>query len=244
MMDYSKRMSTIAEDMAPLQKQQLQFGLDTSKTSWEQGQADRTYSLGKRAQLSTLQDQQLADLEGNNVGQRTDQFAKTALADVNSSFSNSFAQNNRGMSRMGGNPASGAATSMQNQNALAQAAASANSMNQVRAAARQEGFALNDRASNSLAGYPSMAMSATGASQGYGTAGVGLTNSSLSGQTAGYTSAGNMAGSAGSNAASMYGAMGSYKNGQDQIASQNDPMNAILGAASGVGMAYGLKKFG
>jgi hypothetical protein len=53
-----------------------------------------------------------------------------------------------------------------------------------------------------------------------------------------------MAGSMGSNATGMFNAQGNYKNSQDQIAASNDPMNSILGAATGVGMAYGLKKFG
>jgi len=37
-------------DMAPVQKEQTQFALDTARQSWEQSQADREYAIGRRDQ--------------------------------------------------------------------------------------------------------------------------------------------------------------------------------------------------
>ena len=85
-----------------------------------------------------------------------------------------------------------------------------------------------------------MGMQATGAGAGFGMAGLGLANQGLAGVNSGFTSAGGLAGQMGDNAAGMYGAMGTYKNGQDQIAASNNPLNTILGAAAGMGTAWGL----
>jgi hypothetical protein len=180
----------------------------------------------------------LRDAESFNSGARTDQMLGEAQADTTSAFNNAQAQQQRGLSRMGINPNSGRSLAMNNQNSIAQASAQAGVSAKVRQAAKAEGYALTDRASNALSGYPAMGMSTTGAGAGYGTSGVGLANAGLAGLNSGYQAAGGMAGQMGSNAAGMYGAMGSYKNGQDQIAASNDPWNSILGAATGVGMAY------
>lgn len=43
-------------DMAPVQKEQTQFALDTARQSWEQSQSDREYAIGRRDELTGLQD--------------------------------------------------------------------------------------------------------------------------------------------------------------------------------------------
>lgn len=227
--------------MAPLQREQMQFGLESSRTAYNQSQEDRTYSLERRGQLTGLQDTMLADAKSFNLGERTNQMLGEASADVNSAFSSARDQQSRGLSRMGVNPNSGKALAMGNQTSIAQAAAQAGAASKTRQAAKAEGFALTDRASNALAGYPAMGMQTTGSGQGYGAAGLGLANSGLAGMNSGYGAAGTMAGQMGSNATGMYGAQASYKNSQDQIAASNDPWNSILGAATGVGMSYALK---
>jgi ribose 5-phosphate isomerase RpiB len=43
---------------------------------------------------------------------------------------------------------------------------------------------------------------------------------------------------------SSWNSQANYKNSQDQIAASSNPFNTILGAATGVGSAYALNKFG
>lgn len=233
-------MLGITKDMAPLQKQQMQFGLDSARTAYDQSQSDRGWMLDRRGHLSGLQDTMLKDASDFDLQGRTNQMLGEAQADVTSAFNNSRDQNSRAMSRMGINPSAGRAMAMNNQNAIAQASAQASAASKVRQAAKAEGYALTDRASNALAGYPAMGMQATGAGAGYGASGLGIANSGLAGMNSGYGAAGGMAGQMGSNATGMWNAQANYKNGQDQIAASNDPMNSILGAATGVGMSWAL----
>lgn len=72
-------------------------------------------------------------------------------------------------------------------------------------------------------------------------AGVNIANAGSSGVLGGYQMGSGMAGGLGSNASSMYSSMGSYKNGQDQIAASNNPWNTMLGAAAGAGTSYLMK---
>lgn len=240
--DAIKQIMANSAEMAPLQKQQLQFGLDSAKTAFDQSQADRNWTLGRRSALTGLQDKMIADASAFNSGDRANQLGEEAMQGVNASFANAQGMMNRNLAARGISANSGAALAAMNDNSLSQAVAAASAGNKVREAARQEGYALTDRASNALAGYPSMGMQATGAAAGFGASGVGLTNSGLAGMNSGYNTAGGMAGQMGSNAAGMYSAMGNYKNGQDQIAAANDPFNTILGAAAGGAGAYGMSK--
>lgn len=236
-----------AKELAPLQKEQMQFGLDSAKTAYDESQADRSWMLDRRGSLSTLQDKQVTDAANFDTEGRRSELAGAAMADVNQGFSSARDQASRGLSRMGVNPSSGRSLAMGNQTAIAQAAALAGAGTKARTDARTEGYALTDRASNALAGYPAMGMQATGAGASYGTAGLGLANTGLAGLNSGAGAAGSMAASMGSNATGMYGAQASYKNSQDQLASSNDPWNSILGAATGAGMAYatgGLSQMG
>lgn len=221
-------------DMAPLQKDQLQFGLDSAKTAYGQSQDDRNWSIGRRDALQGVQDTQIADAKDFNTEGRADELAGLAGADVTQAFSNARDQNARSMARMGVNPGSGRALAMGNQTAIAQAAALAGASTNARMGARNEGRALTDRASNALAGFPAMGMQATGAGAGYGSAGLGLANNGLAGLNSGANNALDGAGRMGSNAASMYGTMGSYKNSADQVAN-----NAGSGAMGALGTLAG-----
>ena len=233
-----------SEEMAPLQKEQLQFGLDTSKTAYKQSQEDRNWTLGRRDNLTTLQNTQIKDAQDFNSESTRADLESKATADVNSAFSSAQGQLTRGLSRSGINLSGGKALARGNQTAIAQAAAQATASHTVRAAARAAGSALTDRATNTLSGYPAMGLSTTSSGATFGSSGVGLTGSSLNGLNSGLSTASGAAGSMGSNATGMFGAQASFKNSQDQIATSNDPMNSILGAAAGVGSAYALKKFG
>jgi len=239
--DMIQRVVANSEAMQPLQKEQMQFGLDASRTAFDQSQSDRQWMLGRRDMLSGLQDRLVQDAQGFDSGARQAQLRGEAMADVNAAFSNARGQGLRQMARMGVNPNSGRALAMNNDASLAQASALASASSKVSQAARAEGYALTDRASNALAGYPSMGMQATGAGASYGAAGLGLANQGLAGMNSGFGMGGQMAGQMGSNAAGMYGAMGSYKNGQDQV-NQGDSLGGLLGGLGG--LAMGISKFG
>lgn len=235
--DAIKQIMQNSADMAPLQKEQLQFGLDSSRTAYDQSQQDRSYMLDRRGALSTLQDQQIKDAADFNTEDRANELAGKASADVNQAFSNATAQNGRAMARMGINPSSGRALAVGNQTAIAQAAALAGASTNARTGARMEGRALTDRATNTLSGYPSMATTATGAGAGFGANGITIANTGLAGLNSGNMSAAQVAGQEGSNAAGMYGTMGNYKNSADQVAASNSPWATLLGAGTKLGVA-------
>lgn len=233
-----------AQRLAPMQEEQMRLGIQRGNVGYEQSQADRTYTLGRRDLATGLQDRMVADASAFNLGERTNQMLGEASADVNAAFSGARDQQVRGMSRMGVNPASGRMAGAGNQMAIAQASAQAGAAAKMRQAAKAEGFALTDRASNALSGFPAMSMGTAANSAGLGAAGLGLANSGMAGLNAGWNTAGGMAGQMGQNATSMYGAQASYKNQQDQIAASNDPFNTILGAAAGIGTQWALGKVG
>ena len=178
----------------------------------------------------------VADAQAYDTPAKREAAASEAVADVGMQAQAARQAQARQQQRMGVNPSSGKTLALNSQMSMSEALGKAGAANMGRTQARNEGIALEDRASNMLAGYPSMGMAATGAGAQFGAAGLGVANSGLSGLTAGANSAGSMAGAMGSNATSMYGAQASYKNQQDQIAASSDPFNTILGAAAGVGM--------
>lgn len=239
--DVIKRVMQQSEEIQPLQKEQLQFGLDTARTAYDQSQQDRSWMLDRRGSLTTMQDTLAQDARSFNTEDKANELAGKAMADVNQGFANVEGQQTRAMARMGVTPGSGKALAMGNQTAIAKATALAAAGSGARDRARTEGYALTDRATNALAGYPAMGMQATGAGAGYGASGTAIANQGLAGMNSGYGAAGTMAGQMGQNAAGMYGAMGSYKNGADNAAANANPMGALLGAGAQLGAATILK---
>ncbi len=242
--DMIQKIMATADSLAPLQKQQMEFGLSSAKTAYDQAQADRAYSLERRGELTTLQDRAIGDAASFDSKIKGQEYAAQGLADVGMQAEAARQAMTRSQQRMGVNPSSGKAMALQGQLGLSEAAAKAGAANAGRTQARNEGFALSDRASNLLAGYPSMGLATTGNAAQFGASGLGIANQGLSGLTAGANSSAGLAGSMGSNATSMYGAQASYKNQQDQIAASSDPFNTILGAAAGIGTQWALGKVG
>ena len=230
-----QQMMRNSNDLAPLQRQQMQDSITRGNTLYGQSQEDRAYGLQRRGVLTGLQDQMTTDAQTYNSADRREQLASEAQADVSSAYANSAGQLSRGLERSGVNVNSARYVSMQNDNFLARASASASAANKTRQAARLEGFQLNDRAANAFLGYPASTSSSVGT--GLSTAGFGLNsaNTGLAGMNSGYNAAGTMAGQMGSNATGMFGAQAGYKNSQYQIAAQNDPMNTVFGVATGFG---------
>lgn len=236
--DVIKRVMQQSEEIQPLQKEQLQFGLDTARTAYDQSQQDRSWMLDRRGSLTTMQDTLAQDARSFNTEDKANELAGKAMADVNQGFANVEGQQTRAMARMGVTPGSGKALAMGNQTAIAKATALAAAGSGARDRARTEGYALTDRATNALAGYPAMGMQATGAGAGYGASGTNIANQGLAGMNSGFGAAGTMAGQMGQNATSMFGAQANYKNGADKAAADANPMGALLGAGAQLGAAY------
>ena len=241
--DVIQRMLANSESLLPYQREQMQFAIDTGKQSWEQAQADREWTLERRGQLTGLQNRLIEDARSYDEGDRRAGLQAQAFADVNAAFTNAQGQQQRALGRAGVAPGTGKALALGNSTALAQASALANASQKVSEAARQEGYALTDRATNALAGYPAMGMQATGAGAGYGQLGLGAANQGLAGMNSGFGAAGGLAGQMGTNATNMWNAQASYKNNQDHIANQNrgDTFGGILGGLGG--LATGLNGF-
>ncbi len=226
--DMIKQIIGNANDMAPLQKEQTQFALDTSRTAWEQSQADRDYALGRRDKLTGLQDTMVEDARTFDTEGKREELAGQAAADVSNAYESAKRTQRAEMARMGVNPADGKYGAASNALAAGEALATATGKNSARTAARAEGRALTDRASNALAGYPAMGMQTTAATAGYGASGQNIANTGLAGLNSGYGQAAGMAGNAGNSAANMWGQQSqAYQQSQ---ASSGAGAGAILGA--------------
>jgi hypothetical protein len=239
------RILANTESFAPLQREATQFALDTGRQSAADARQavadsreDRSWMLTRRAMLSGVQDRLVSDANKFDGDQRADVLARQAGADASIAISNARASSARDLARRGVMPGTG--RSDDTALVLGEAAMKAGGMNNARRAARQEGYALTDRATNALAGYPAMGMQATGQGVSAGATGasvaaggVNIINAGVSGTNSGYGSAASIAGQMGAGATGMFNAQAGYKNAQDQIATSSDPFNTILGAAAG-----------
>lgn len=230
------RMMDNSAYLLPIQREQMQFGLDAARTAFGQAQADRDFALSRRAMLSGIQDRIANQANTFDEAGRREQLAGEGAATITQGLANSQAMALRSAGRYGLN-SSAMANAFSNAGVQA-AKLKALSANMARDAARAEGLQLTDRANNALAGYPAMASGLSGSGASFGGMGLNLANTGLAGMNSGYNAAGGMAGNMGANATGMFNAQASYKNAQDQMAASNDPFNTILGAATGAGMAY------
>ena len=235
--DVIQRIVGVSERMQPIQMEQMQFGLDTSRQAYTQSQEDRGWALQRRGALTNAQDQLQRESEGYNTEQRRDQLRGEAYGDVTQAYSNAMGQNVRAMGRAGVNPSDGKMASMMRQTSVDQANAMTSASHKVNAAARAEGYALTDRTVNSLAGYPAMAMQGSGQGAGFGGLGLQGANAGMAGMSSGYGAAGQMAGQMGQNATGMYGAQAQYKLGSDRQAAASNPFGALLGAGADMASA-------
>lgn len=230
-----QQMMATNNRLAPLQQEQLQFGLDTSRVAYNQSQADRIYALERRGLQTEMQDRIAAQANEFNQPGRMEQMADEANADVDSAFSNVRGQSQRAMARRGINLSSGRAAALDQSLNIDQASAKANAANRVRAAARQEGYALTDRANNALAGYATQASSLSGAGAGYGSNGLSLANSGLAGLNSGWGQVNQGAASLGQNAGNMYNTqMNAWVQGQN---AKSEASGALVGGLMTMGGA-------
>lgn len=169
-----------------------------------------------------------------------------ARADVQSSFDNVQNQTMRGLMRRGVNPGSGMALATRGATDIGKATALATAANKTRMAADQVGLSTKMQMYGGMRGLAGLGAT----SAGLAVSGIGAGNSSAGGMTG----AGNSYLGANNAAAGVFNAgtsagisgLGSYTQlGQraTEINNASDPFSTILGAAAGVGTAWGLKKF-
>lgn len=236
-MTIAKEQAASTAKLQPLQEEALRFGLETSRTAYDQSQSDREWLLGRRGSLSGLQDTLVKEAADFNTEATTDRMVATATADAGKAMSDMRQARDRELATMGVMPGSGRAASVDR---LDEARIVAGAANQGRVQARAEGRALTDRAVNTLAGYPAMASGATGQGAALGGSGVTIANSGVGGISAGYgamtgqlQAAGGLAGQMGSNATGMYGTQANYKLAADKAAESDlGGIGSIIGAGA------------
>lgn len=185
--------------------------------------------------VAPMQDAMLKDAAEFDTEARRAELAGQAIADVNSAFSNARDQQNRALSRMGVNPASGRALAMGNQTAIAQAAAQANAANKVRTAARAEGYGRKVDANAMLSGMSGFSSTAASAANAFGNNASGASGMGMNGLTAGANMYNAGAGSA---AAGLQSASGNLR--ANAIESARTPLfDAAMGVLSGGMKLYG-----
>lgn len=230
--DAAKSIMANANAMAPLQQQQMQFGLMAARTAYADSREDRRYMLERRGQLTTQQNRMIKEANEFNLPGRQEELASKAMADVETAAASADQDRVRSLTRMGVNPNSTRFGVDANAASLAKAGIKASSGNAARAQAREEGRELTNRAANALAGYPAMGMAATQNSAANGMAGVTIVNQGLAGMTSGYSAAAGAASGAGSTAAQLYGTQaGIYQNSRNAAAQED----AALWSAVGMG---------
>lgn len=218
-------------DMAPMQREQTQFALDTSRTAWQQSQEDREYALGRRDKLTGLQDKMVEDATTFNTEARREELAGDAAADVSQAYTSAQRTQSAEMARMGINPADGKYGGAASALTAGTALATAQAKNGARTQARAEGRALTDRASNALSGYPAMGQQTTAATAAYGASGQNIANTGLAGLNSGLGQAAGVAQNAGNSASNMWG---QQSNAYQQSQSTS---GANTGAMLGIGVS-------
>lgn len=209
----------------------------------------QTYQLGRAKAMDDrydnvqipLEDQLISQAKAYNTDAEQERMARQAGEDVGASFAGAQDRIQRGLSargvRMGSAAATAALGGLDTQRALAEASA----VNKTRQAAKDIGWTRLGEAAALGRGLPSFGSTSAGLSLnagqqalGAGTAGVGIVGSASGVNNAGYGASSNMFGSAASALNQKY-ATGVQAYSAEQA---NNPMNAILGAATGGAMAY------
>ena len=224
----------LQREMQPLQREQLEFGLESARTAARESADDRQWMLGRRNALQGAQDGIVAEADQFDTEGKREELAGQAISDVNQAFDAVRGQQSRDLGRMGVAPGSGRAMALDGQTRIAQALEQARAGTQTRRQARDEGRMLKRGVADMLAGYPGMASAQTGAGVNYATAGVGLTNASMAGQMQGTTAASSIAGQMGGNATSMFGAQS-----QREAQARSAQAQERAGYASALGMLGG-----
>lgn len=241
-MGIAQKQQALAEQMQPTQMEQLKFGIDASRQTYEQTQQDRQYALAKRDQYDKALGGLLNETEKFDEASRRLELGQQAAADVSRAFSGAGEQQRRGMSRMGVNPLSGKALMADQGVELEEARARAEASRMVSAAAREEGINLKKGAVSMLQGYPGMASQLSPVSARLGWGGVDVANAGVSGLSSGNMTSSDLAGAYGENAGTMYKAQsGLWSQAQSGNAARQ---GELLGTVAGAATRYGASKMG
>lgn len=236
--DAINRMMAMADEMAPLQRQQLQQSIEQSAQLWSQNQEDRDFALGRRGILAGVQDRIVGESARFDEGERRTELAGRSDADVTQAFGAARQATDRDMARMGVNPNDGRSSATKGIMATQEALARVTGRKMAGDTARAERLQLDDRANNVLAGYPAMTMQAQ--SQGVGTMGAGINavNAGVGGLIAPQQSIGSAAGAMGGNATNMWSAQqNAYAQDQQAGAAGAGALGSAVGS---IGMAVAI----
>lgn len=236
-------------EFQPLLLDQTRQAIRVAEDQNERATEMQTYQLGRAKTMDDrydtvqipLEDQLIGEAKAYNEDAERERMARTAGEDVGAAFSGAQDRIQRGLSargvRMGSAAATAALGGLDTQRALAEASA----VNKTRQAAKDIGWTRLGEAAALGRGLPSFGSTSAGLSLGAGqqalgagTAGVGIVGSASGTNSAGYGASSNMFGSAASALNQQY-ATGVQAYSAEQA---NNPMNAILGAATGGAMAY------
>jgi len=240
-METGRAAQAMAEQLRPVQMEQMRFGMDASKTAYDQTQQDRQYALTKRDAYDKALGGVLNESQQFDEAARRNELGQQAAADVSKAFSQAGEQERRSLQRSGASPLSGKAIMADQGVELQEARARAEASRMVGEAARQEGLTRQKGAVGMLQGFPAMASQLSPQSARLGWGGVDVANAGAGGIMSGMSTASQLAGAADTNAAGMY-------NTQSGIWSQAQKANAdnqgeIFGAVAGAGARYGAGQY-
>lgn len=202
--DIGRRTLALQQELTPIQKEQMQFGLDAARTGYEQTQADRAYALEKRGLYDKAVDAVLSDSEKFDEATRRQELMQMAQADISQQFSSAQDQQRRGLARAGVAPGSGKALMAGQQAELAEAAAKSRAGLLVTEAAKKEGLQLKGQNVAMLSGYPMQAASLTPTGANLGVMGLDVANTGAGGMMEGLTAAGKAAADYGASAGNQW----------------------------------------
>ena len=219
----AREQSAQAAELMPLQKETMQFALDSGRTAYEQSQQDRQYALAQRDKLDTLTGAMVDEANSYNLGAEEARRSSAAAAGVGKAYSDAIAANDRGLAAMGVMPGSGRQLALREAAAPDLARATVQASNAARYDARNEGRMLQDRAAGALAGAPGAVAAGTTTGAQIAQSGVSTANAGAGGIYSGYgvqtgaqQAASGVAGSTGANATGMWNAQANYKLQSDQ----------------------------
>lgn len=230
-MEEQRAASAISRDVARRQMEQMDF----------QTGAAREYLDRWRGTQVPLEDTLISEARGYDAEGEAARRGAVAVTDVAQQFGNARGTAMRALTRSGVNPNSGMAISANAGMATSEALARVSAMNQTREAARQLGWAKRMDAAALGRGLPGFSSAAgqigVGAGQGAAVAGMGGVNSMgsvVSGMNTGFNGVNSAIGAMGDLGVKTYG----IQSQNWQNANATDPLNAILGAATGVGTSW------
>ncbi len=243
--DIGRRTLANAESMAPVQREQMQFGLDAGKKAYEQTQEDRTYALGKRGQYDQAVDAVLSDSAKFDEANRRQELMQQAQADISREYSAAEEQQQRGLNRAGVSPTSGKAIMAGQQAELAEAAAKSRAGLMVSEAAKKEGLELKGQNVAMLAGYPAAAASLTPAGAKLGVMGLDTANTAQQGMNTGLTDADRAVAAYGASAGDQWSSANNLylKSQADSAKSDSTMIGSAVGLAGMAGYS-GISNYG